>query len=499
MTKRKLPIMSLARFDVLRARRDEAARREREAGASAREWYKIVNEAQKDEATVYIYDEIGYWGVTASDFASDLRDITASKIKLRINSPGGECYDGIAIYNTLVQHSAQVDVQVDALAASAASFIAMAGDRVEVCQNAEMMIHDASGFCWGNAAEMRRMVEMLDRMSDNIASIYAARAGGTLADWRAVMQEERWYSAREAVSAKLADKVVGDPEPEDLPDSVEGEVGAEVEDRAPKAKVFDLSVFRFAGRSAAPAPAANIVLSSPRLAVVAKARAARPPGTKLARVRHRPYAYDPLQPRGDDGKWIDGLPDGISGTNYMDLESWSTEYEAYDESVTDAGLVATSMVDGSAQLSYDHPGDSDHRYVIADLDSGESLRELADGIEIALERTDEGDEWQAEVGSLATINRAEGEITLTFHGAGDNGVDLEFTIDEDEARTYAENLRFQADQADEALDVDAVWSGQLTAMITDDRPLVDDWAELAATMLTTDADDPFAALREALA
>lgn len=174
-----------------------------QAKAGAR-WYEIRN-AEEDEAEVYIYDEIGYWGVTANEFAQELRAVTASSIRLHLNSPGGDVFAGIAIYNALKAHSATVNVQVDALAASIASVIAMAGDRIEIAKNAQMMIHDAHGFTVGTADDHREMADLLDASSDIIAEVYADRAGGTTKDWRAVMKATKWYRGAEAVEAGLAD------------------------------------------------------------------------------------------------------------------------------------------------------------------------------------------------------------------------------------------------------------------------------------------------------
>lgn len=171
-----------------------------------RSWYEIRN-AQAAEAEISLYDEIGLWGITAKDFVAELKAITAPIINLYINSPGGEVFDGIAIYNGLKDHPATVNVQVDALAASAASFIAMAGDRIVMQKTATMMIHEASGMAWGDAATMAKMAEELGLMSDTIAEIYADRAGGKADEWRAVMQAETWYKAQEAVDAGLADEV----------------------------------------------------------------------------------------------------------------------------------------------------------------------------------------------------------------------------------------------------------------------------------------------------
>ncbi|MGW0587450.1 head maturation protease, ClpP-related [Streptosporangium sp. NPDC002607] len=203
-----------------------------------RQWYRITNLA--DSAEVVIYDEIGYWGTSAETFLEELRSITASEISLRINSPGGEIFDGIAIMNVLRSHTATVTVYVDSLAASIASVIAMAGDRIIMQPHSQMMIHDGSGFCYGQAGDMREMADLLDRQSDNIAGVYAERAGGTVAEWRARMQAETWYTADEAVEAGLADEVA---RPVRQPD----------QDPA-MGNSWDLSIFRFAGRAEAPAP-----------------------------------------------------------------------------------------------------------------------------------------------------------------------------------------------------------------------------------------------------
>ncbi|MFE1205648.1 head maturation protease, ClpP-related [Streptomyces sp. NPDC058762] len=184
-----------------------------------RSWYRITNQSA-DEAEVMLYDEVGGWlGATADEFINDLRGITASNILLRVNSPGGQVYEGIAIANALRSHPASVTVQVDGIAASIASVIAMAGDRVRMMPNAMIMVHDASGLTVGNAADHRDTAELLDKISGNIADAYAARAGGTRDEWRQVMVAETWYTAEEAVAAGLADEVVptpkrGDGEPE---------------------------------------------------------------------------------------------------------------------------------------------------------------------------------------------------------------------------------------------------------------------------------------------
>lgn len=196
-------------------------------------------------ATLRLYDVIdswgGYWGVSASEFIEALDGLAPSvtEIHLHINSPGGEVWEGLAIMNALRQHPARVVAIVDAIAASAASFVAMAGDEVVMSVGSQMMIHDAMNIAVGNAERMRTMAERLDRESDNIAALYARKAGGSVEDWRTAMQAETWYDAQEAVDAGLADRLDEDVEADD--DSL---------------NAFDLSFFTYAGREHAPSPAA---------------------------------------------------------------------------------------------------------------------------------------------------------------------------------------------------------------------------------------------------
>ena len=193
-------------------------------------------------ASMRLYDPIdsygGDWGVSAKEFVAALDALPddTSTIHLHINSPGGEVYEGITMLNALRNHKAKVVAIVDGLAASAASFVAAGADEVVMGRNAQLMIHDAWGLGIGNAQDMRDLANRLDKISDNIANIYAAKTGGTVEDWRTAMLAETWYSDEEAVAAGLADRV------EEAP--------------APAAKnSFDLSVFQFAGREQAPPPA----------------------------------------------------------------------------------------------------------------------------------------------------------------------------------------------------------------------------------------------------
>lgn len=165
----------------------------------------------EDGPEIRIYDYIdswgGWWGVSASEVIDMLPD-GAPSVTVRINSPGGEVTEGIAIHNVLADHSADITIIVDGMAASIASVIAMAGDRIVMNRGAEMMIHEAWGFVIGEADEMRRYAEILDKATRTAAEFYAARSGGDVAEFLEAMAAETWYSAQEAVDAGLADERV---------------------------------------------------------------------------------------------------------------------------------------------------------------------------------------------------------------------------------------------------------------------------------------------------
>lgn len=229
--------------------------------AAGSRWYEIRNAVAADTAELLIYDEIGGWlGWCADEFVEELAAITAPNLTVRINSPGGSVFEGIAIANALRSHPATVTVQVDGIAASIASVIALAGDRLVMMPYSQLMIHEASGFCLGDAADMAQMSTLLEQQSDNLADVYAAKAGGTREEWRALMQAETWYLAAEAVEAGLADEVgqaVKGPSPTPItpagPEEAEPQMAAR----------WDLSVFRYAGREQAPAPVAVAATVAP--------------------------------------------------------------------------------------------------------------------------------------------------------------------------------------------------------------------------------------------
>ncbi|MEU3982521.1 head maturation protease, ClpP-related [Streptomyces sp. NPDC026672] len=178
--------------------------------AKSRDWYRI-NNAASSTAEVVIYDEIGEWGITAKDFVNDLGKVTAKNIDVRLNSGGGSVFEGLAIFEALRRHPANITTYVDGIAASIASVIAMSGDRRVVSRNGSLMIHEASGVCAGPSVDMRQMGELLNRISDQIADVYTQRTGeGSVASWRGLMKAETWFTGSEAVDAGLATEVADD-------------------------------------------------------------------------------------------------------------------------------------------------------------------------------------------------------------------------------------------------------------------------------------------------
>lgn len=180
----------------------------RDHDALPREAGYTIHNATGDEAVVRIYDEIWFLGVNAQDFASDLDQITAPKMRVEINSPGGDVWDGIAIYNALRNHPAEVTTRVDGIAASIASVIAQAGDRRVMMGGSQMMIHNAWGLTVGDHNDHEDMARVLAHQDTVIAQIYASRSGGDVDAFRSLMEAETWMTADEAVEAGLADEVI---------------------------------------------------------------------------------------------------------------------------------------------------------------------------------------------------------------------------------------------------------------------------------------------------
>ncbi|WP_314186434.1 ClpP-like prohead protease/major capsid protein fusion protein [Aggregatibacter kilianii] len=171
-------------------------------------WYSIKAKAN-DTAEVSIYDEIGFWGVSAASFAQDLKNCgnNLKQINLHIHSPGGDVFDGIAIYNLLKNHPANVTVYIDGLAASMASVIAMAGNEVIMPENAMMMIHKPWGIQGGDAEDMRKYADLLDKVENTLIPAYANKTGKTPEELAEMLSAETWLNGKECVEQGFADKL----------------------------------------------------------------------------------------------------------------------------------------------------------------------------------------------------------------------------------------------------------------------------------------------------
>lgn len=179
--------------------------------SAMKQLFKVVKNAAKKAAEMYIYDDIGeswFGGLTASQFKDELKDLgDVETITLHINSYGGNVFDGMAIYNLLVNHKAHVEVLVDGIAASIASVIAMAGNTIKMAENGMLMIHEAWGVAVGNAGEMRKTADSLEKINETIRLTYARRTGQADADLVDMMAVETWMTAQEAKEKGFIDEV----------------------------------------------------------------------------------------------------------------------------------------------------------------------------------------------------------------------------------------------------------------------------------------------------
>lgn len=170
--------------------------------------FKIDNAG--DVSRIYILTDIGGWdGIQASDLIPEIHNIKSDRIEIHVNSLGGDVFQATGIFNALQEHPAHKTAYVDGVAASAASYLIQAADRIVMGTGSQLMIHDASGVFNGNSSGIDEFKSLLESVSNNIAAFYASRAGGDVKDWRKKMKAETWYTAEEAVAAGLADEVAG--------------------------------------------------------------------------------------------------------------------------------------------------------------------------------------------------------------------------------------------------------------------------------------------------
>lgn len=177
-----------------------------------RTWFSMKAAADGASADIAIYDVVGYFGVDAGSFRAELDALpsTVSTINLRLNSPGGDVYQGVAIHNMLDRHPADVIVTVDGMAASIASLIAMVGKQILMPENSAMLIHNPSGGAYGTADDMDQMAQWLRSIGQGVTNTYvsANRVGLPRADIEGMLAAETWMTAQEAVEKGFADKVL---------------------------------------------------------------------------------------------------------------------------------------------------------------------------------------------------------------------------------------------------------------------------------------------------
>jgi ATP-dependent protease ClpP protease subunit len=180
---------------------------------------ELVASAADDVAHLYLYGSIGGWfGKSSEDVIAELRAIKSPKLRVHINSKGGDVFEGLAIYNTLREFPGQVETRVESLAASIASIIALAGEPVTMHAASMMMIHDPLAVAYGHADDMRKMARLLDKAAGVLTDVYVKKSGlprTMIRDW---MLEERWFTPVEARDAKLVTNVLDEPEREPVPD-----------------------------------------------------------------------------------------------------------------------------------------------------------------------------------------------------------------------------------------------------------------------------------------
>lgn len=171
-------------------------------------WYALAKKPDIGQTEIAIYDEIGAFGVSAKSFLADLQRIPADHtILLKIHSPGGEVFDGNAIFNSLKRRAADVVVQIEGIAASMATVISLAGHHVKMAANGFYMIHNPWGMAMGDASELRDQAELLDKIRSNMVGAYAAKSGQSPEQITAWMDAETWFTAEQALAAGFVDEI----------------------------------------------------------------------------------------------------------------------------------------------------------------------------------------------------------------------------------------------------------------------------------------------------
>ena len=171
-----------------------------------RNWYEINNSAS-DVTDVYIFNEIGTFGMSAQSFVEEVKEYDGKELAIHINSLGGEVFDGMAIYSIIQRRKAKTTVYIEGIAASIASVIALAADNVIMSENSLLMIHNAWGGTQGDASEMRKQADVLDKITNEIAEIYVKKTNLPYDEVIRLMSEETWLTAEEAVAMGFVDSI----------------------------------------------------------------------------------------------------------------------------------------------------------------------------------------------------------------------------------------------------------------------------------------------------
>jgi len=171
------------------------------------DWFK-VQAISDDETEIMIYDVIGWPFISADDFVRALADITAKTVTVRINSPGGDVWDGMAIFNALKTYNGKVVTRIEGIAASMASVIALAGKEVQAYANTMYMIHEPYAFTAGNQYSLRELADILEKMSGQMIDIYSSNASPGKREIAQMMKDEAWLTAKEAKEKGFIDTVI---------------------------------------------------------------------------------------------------------------------------------------------------------------------------------------------------------------------------------------------------------------------------------------------------
>tara|TARA_R110000824_G_scaffold107136_3_gene253126 strand:- start:463 stop:1437 length:975 start_codon:yes stop_codon:yes gene_type:complete len=169
-------------------------------------WYNIKN-LSETSTEVVIYDEIGAWGVDSKSFIEEVKEISTDNVLLRINSPGGSVIDGLSIHDAIKRMPQKVTAQIEGLAASIASIIALGADEVTMSENSLFMIHNVWGGETGGAKDMRKAADLMDKMGDRLVNIYVGKTNKEESEIRAWMDDETWFTADEALDAGFINNV----------------------------------------------------------------------------------------------------------------------------------------------------------------------------------------------------------------------------------------------------------------------------------------------------